>query len=180
MDIFFSELFAAFENHRYNKARDLSKTIYWQWWRKPKKKIRLNTIASVSAVNIGALAAGCALTWSSPTLSKLMNGDTNSGLRITEDEASWVGSLVTLGAAIGPILAGALLDRFGRKNTILLSMILSAVSWLIIGLIPNLYALYSARVLAGIAVGIIYTAVPMYIAEIAEVTTIVWRNELPL
>lgn len=118
---------------------------------------------------MGALAAGCALTWSSPTTIKLMNGETNVGEPLTEDESSWVGSLVTLGAAIGPILAGALLDRCGRKNTVLLSMILSAVSWIVIGATSSLYALYAARVLAGIAVGIIFTAVPMYIAEIAEV-----------
>jgi len=116
---------------------------------------------------MGALAAGCALTWSSPTLVKLENGET--GMKITSDESSWVGSLVTLGAAIGPILAGILLDRLGRKHTILLSMVLSAISWIIIGAIPNLVALYFARVLAGIAVGVIFTAVPMYIAEIAEV-----------
>jgi len=117
---------------------------------------------------MGALAAGCALTWSSPTMIKLQNGETNVG-QITEDECSWVGSLVTLGAAIGPILAGILLDRCGRKNTILLSMIFSAISWIVIGVMSSLYALYAARVLSGIAVGIIFTAVPMYIAEIAEV-----------
>lgn len=123
---------------------------------------------------MGALAAGCALTWSSPTLVKLQEVNSNTGLRtITEDEGSWVGSLVTLGAAIGPILAGALLDRLGRKNTILLSMILSAVSWITIGAIPSLYALYGARVLAGITVGVIFTAVPMYIAEIAEVSLLI-------
>jgi len=116
---------------------------------------------------MGALAAGCALTWSSPTLVKLEHGDT--GMKITSDQSSWVGSLVTLGAAIGPILAGVLLDRLGRKSTILLSMILSAISWIIIGVVPGIMSLYVARVLAGIAVGIIFTAVPMYIAEIAEV-----------
>ncbi|XP_025205477.1 facilitated trehalose transporter Tret1-like isoform X2 [Melanaphis sacchari] len=126
----------------------------------------LNLYLAACTVNMGALAAGCALTWSSPTLVKLQNGET--GIKITSDECSWVGSLVTLGAAIGPILAGALLDRLGRKNTILLSMILSAISWIIIGAISNLIALYVARVLAGIAVGVIFTAVPMYIAEIAE------------
>lgn len=119
------------------------------------------------AVNMGALVAGCALTWSSPTLVKLENGDT--GMKISSDQSSWVGSLVTLGAAIGPILAGVLLDRLGRKNTILLSMILSAISWIIIGVVPGILSLYVARVLAGVAVGIIFTAVPMYIAEIAEV-----------
>ncbi|KAL4143719.1 hypothetical protein QTP88_006014 [Uroleucon formosanum] len=126
----------------------------------------LNLYLAACTVNMGALAAGCALTWSSPTLVKLENGET--GMKITSDESSWVGSLVTLGAAIGPILAGALLDRLGRKSTILLSMVLSAISWIIIGVVPSLVALYVARVLAGIAVGVIFTAVPMYIAEIAE------------
>ncbi|XP_015368914.1 PREDICTED: facilitated trehalose transporter Tret1-2 homolog isoform X2 [Diuraphis noxia] len=126
----------------------------------------LNLYLAACTANMGALAAGCALTWSSPTLVKLLDGDT--GMKITKDESSWVGSLVTLGAAIGPILAGVVLDRLGRKSTILLSMILSAISWIIIGSVPGLMALYVARVLAGIAVGVIFTAVPMYIAEIAE------------
>ncbi|XP_060863974.1 facilitated trehalose transporter Tret1-like isoform X2 [Metopolophium dirhodum] len=126
----------------------------------------LNLYLAACTVNMGALAAGCALTWSSPTLVKLENGDT--GMKITSDQSSWVGSLVTLGAAIGPILAGVLLDRLGRKSTILLSMILSAISWITIGVVPGIMSLYVARVLAGIAVGIIFTAVPMYIAEIAE------------
>lgn len=126
----------------------------------------LNLYLAACTVNMGALAAGCALTWSSPTLVKLQNGE--GDLKITKDEASWVGSLVTLGAAVGPILAGVLLDRLGRKHTILLSMVLTAISWIIIGSVPSLMALYVARVLAGIAVGVIFTAVPMYIAEIAE------------
>lgn len=139
---------------------------------------------------MGALAAGCALTWSSPTLIKLQSGDPSVGMQITDEEGSWVGSLVTLGGAIGPLLAGALLDRLGRKNTILLSMVLSAISWIVVAAVPGLYglygvwepfgftvgvpgllALYGARLLAGIAVGVIFTAVPMYIVEIAEVRT---------
>ncbi|VVC33148.1 Hypothetical protein CINCED_3A009001 [Cinara cedri] len=147
----------------------------------------LNLYLAACTVNMGALAAGCALTWSSPTLVKLQSGDPTLGMRITEEEGSWVGSLVTLGAAVGPLLAGVLLDRLGRKNTILLSMVLSAISWIIVAAVPSLYglggtwvlfgvtlgvpgllALYFARVLAGIAVGVIFTAVPMYIVEIAE------------
>lgn len=145
---------------------------------------------------MGALAAGCTLTWSSPTLIKLQSGDPSIGMRITDDESSWVGSLVTLGAAVGPLLAGALLDKLGRKNTILLSMVLSAISWIIVAAVPGLYslfgvwilfgytvgvpgllALYGARVLAGIAVGVIFTAVPMYIVEIAEVRKYINNNK---
>lgn len=120
---------------------------------------------------MGAFAAGCALTWSSPSLGKLEEGTAN-GLKIGKAESSWVGSLTPLGAAVGPLLAGALLDRFGRKNTVLFGMVLSAISWIMIATVPILNALYFARLLAGVAVGIIFTAVPMYIAEIAEVGTL--------
>lgn len=119
-------------------------------------------------VNMGAFAAGCALTWSSPSLGKLEEGKAN-GLHISKDASSWVGSLTPLGAAVGPLLAGVLLDRIGRKNTVLFSMVLSTISWILIAAVPNLNVLYFARWLAGVAVGIIFTAVPMYIAEIAEV-----------
>ncbi|XP_025417239.1 facilitated trehalose transporter Tret1-like isoform X2 [Sipha flava] len=129
----------------------------------------INLYLAAFTVNMGALAAGCAMTWSSPTLVKLQKGDPSTGMeKITLEEASWVGSLVTLGAAIGPVLAGVLLDRIGRKNTILISMIMLAVSWILIGFVPGIPALYCARVLAGLTVGVIFTAVPMYIAEISE------------
>ncbi|XP_050436601.1 facilitated trehalose transporter Tret1-like isoform X2 [Adelges cooleyi] len=134
---------------------------------KVSKGSTLNLYLASCTANMGALAAGCALTWSSPTILKLQRGDPSFNLIINEEEATWVGSLVTLGAAIGPILSGAILDRLGRKNTVLLSMVLSMISWITIGFIPNLYVLYGARVLSGVAVGLIFTAVPTYIAEIA-------------
>lgn len=122
---------------------------------------------------MGALAAGCALTWSSPSLVKLTSAESPLGMKMDDDQSSWVGSLVTLGAAIGPILAGLLLDRLGRKRTILMSMVLTIIAWLLIAFVNLLPALYVARVLSGIAVGIIFTAVPMYIAEISEVRSAV-------
>ncbi|XP_050534162.1 facilitated trehalose transporter Tret1-like isoform X2 [Daktulosphaira vitifoliae] len=129
----------------------------------------VNLFIASYAANFGAIAAGCALTWSSPILEKFKNGsDSSISLKITQEEATWIGSLVTLGAAVGPILSGFLLDRLGRKNTVLFSMILSIVSWTMISFIPNLYVLYVARVLSGISVGLIFTAVPTYIAEIAK------------
>lgn len=122
------------------------------------------------------MAAGCALTWSSPTLDKLkkkanQEPDPSFSLTITDEESTWVSSLVTLGAAIGPILSGFILDRLGRKNTILFSMILSIITWLLIGFVPNLYVLCAARFVLGISVGLIFTAVPTYIAEVSTVTT---------
>lgn len=122
-------------------------------------------------VNIGALAASCALTWSSPTIPKLEEGDPSAdGLIISRSEGGWIGSLIALGAAIGPLIAGALIDRFGRKRTVLFAMVLFVISWLVIGFFPRLYAIYVARVIAGVAVGLVYTVNPLYIAEIAEVS----------
>ncbi|XP_050534174.1 facilitated trehalose transporter Tret1-like isoform X1 [Daktulosphaira vitifoliae] len=128
----------------------------------------INLYLAAMTANLGATAAGCALTWSSPTLIKLVNGgDPSISLVITKEEATWVGSLVTLGAAVGPILSGFILDKLGRKNTVLFSMILSIMAWIVIGFIPKINVLCLARFILGISVGLVFTAVPTYIAEIS-------------
>ena len=44
--------------------------------------------------------------WTSPTSPKLSKEDSDNplGIAITPDQASWIGSLITLGAAIGIFL----------------------------------------------------------------------------
>ncbi|XP_050534195.1 facilitated trehalose transporter Tret1-like [Daktulosphaira vitifoliae] len=129
----------------------------------------LNLYLAACTVNIGAFAVGCAITWSSPTIFKLKNGDLSAnGLSITDTEGAWIASLIALGAAIGPLIARFLVDRIGRKRTILFAISLLTISWLIIGLFPKVLPIYLARVLAGISVGLVYTVNPLYIAEISE------------
>ncbi|XP_052126929.1 facilitated trehalose transporter Tret1-like [Frankliniella occidentalis] len=67
---------------------------------------------------LGALAAGTVLAWTAPVLAKLQAPD--SWLPLGESEGSWVASLMTIGACVGAVPAGAITERFGRKGTMLL------------------------------------------------------------
>lgn len=79
------------------------------------------------------LSIGLFLGWASPTLPKLINGDTdNYPVRLNSEEASWVASLLTLGAAAGSLTSALMVNVIGRKNTMLFTAVPSVISWLLI------------------------------------------------
>ncbi|KAJ1522888.1 hypothetical protein ONE63_002030 [Megalurothrips usitatus] len=120
---------------------------------------------AAGASNLIALAAGCVLCWTSPSLPKYSGP--NATLVLTEGEAAWVGSLTPLGAALGPVPAGILADSLGRKPTLLGDSVLLVVSWALIAMASSPGWLYAARFIAGVATGCVFTVLPMYIGEIA-------------
>lgn len=103
--------------------------------------------------------------WPSPSIPKLLDG---SHLEVTNEESSWIAVMPLIAAIFGAIFSGTLLDTIGRKNTILLSGIPYVVSWLMIAFSNNVALMYAARFLAGVADGVAFTAVPMYIGEISD------------
>lgn len=104
--------------------------------------------------------------WPSPSLPKLLGDEYH--FTVSNEEGSSIAILSLLGDVFGAFIGAALLDRIGRKNTILLSSLPFIISWLMIANSPNIYVLYAARIMAGIADGLAFTAVPMYLGEIAE------------
>lgn len=79
--------------------------------------------------------------------------------------------MIALGAVLGPLIAGVLVNRVGRKLALTLSVCLIVVSWALLLFGRSVWVMYVARFTAGVGGGIIYTVVPMYVAEIAEVRT---------
>lgn len=71
----------------------------------------VNIIVDDCSATLSALAAGAAIAWSSPVLPLLQGAKV-----ITEEQAAWVGALITLGAFVGALPAGALADMVGRKG----------------------------------------------------------------
>ncbi|KAK6622023.1 hypothetical protein RUM44_001830 [Polyplax serrata] len=120
------------------------------------------------AVNIAYIITGTVIGWTSPTL-PILEGP-NSPIPINKEESSWIASLMPVGAVLGPFAAGYTAEKFGRKNSLLLSVIPSLVSWIVLATVKSIPVIYAARFVAGFAVGWIFTVVPIYGGEIADKT----------
>ncbi len=93
----------------------------------------------------------------------------------TGAQIGWANSCALLGCLLGSMISGTLSDRFGRKNLLLLSAILFAVSSLLTGWAPSFSLFVTWRILGGVAIGIASNVSPTYIAEISPA---VWRGRL--
>nr|CAD7258261.1 unnamed protein product [Timema shepardi] len=116
---------------------------------------RLPQYLAAISVTIGAFALGNVLAWTSPTadeLSQTTNNNLTSTL-MTQSEWSWVGSLMNIGAALVVLPVGYLIDKIGRKFTML-------------GLTVPLY--YVGRIITGMMGGAFSLTAPVYVSEIAE------------
>ncbi|EFA00434.1 facilitated trehalose transporter Tret1 [Tribolium castaneum] len=105
--------------------------------------------------------------WPSPSLPILERLE-NSTLTMNHSEGSWMAVMPLLGALIGSLLAATVVDILGRKRAILLTCFPFFAAWIMIAFSQSLTVLYIARFIAGIADGWAFTAVPMYIGEIAD------------
>ncbi|XP_050441883.1 facilitated trehalose transporter Tret1-2 homolog isoform X2 [Adelges cooleyi] len=74
-----------------------------------------------------------------------------------------------IGNILSPVPTGFMMDWFGRKTTIAALGPMYTATWMLPLMVNQVWALYLARFLAGIGKGIAYTAVPIFLGEIAEV-----------
>jgi len=82
-------------------------------------------------------------------------------------EQGWAVSSALYGCLMGALIAGWVSSRFSRKNALLISGFLFAISAWGSGMPESLSFLVVFRIIGGIGVGIASMAAPMYIAEIA-------------
>ncbi|XP_029573372.1 solute carrier family 2, facilitated glucose transporter member 8 isoform X2 [Salmo trutta] len=123
-------------------------------------------LASLAAV-LGPLSFGFVLGYSSPAIPELST-ITDPRLRLDDDEASWFGSIVTIGAAIGGLLGGWMVDKIGRKLSLMFCALPYIFGFTIVIAAQNVWMLYLGRVLTGLASGVTSLVVPLYISEIAH------------
>ncbi|XP_071627976.1 facilitated trehalose transporter Tret1-like [Temnothorax longispinosus] len=119
----------------------------------------------VLVATLAAFSIGTYLSWTSSAL-PLYN--TNDTLPVSDQEGSWISSLVPLGAIPTAIPAGILADRFGRKRTIWATTVPLFLCWYIIGFARSKIWIFLARFIAGAACGAASVVVPMFASEIAE------------
>ncbi|KAH0615508.1 hypothetical protein JD844_004858 [Phrynosoma platyrhinos] len=115
-------------------------------------------LATFAAV-LGPLSFGFVLGYSSPAIPSLKRGS-DPELRLEDSQASWFGSVVTLGAAAGGILGGYIVDKVGRKLSLMLCAIPYVFGFTIIISAQNIWMLYTGRILSGLASGVTSLVVP--------------------
>nr|XP_057925504.1 solute carrier family 2, facilitated glucose transporter member 8 [Doryrhamphus excisus] len=127
------------------------------------RKLYLATFVSV----LGPMSFGFVLGYSSPVIPELSRSS-DPRLRLDEAQASWFGSVVTLGAAAGGLLGGWMVEKAGRKLTIMLSTLPFVFGFTVIVAAQNVWMFYFGRLLTGLASGVASLVVPLYIAEMAH------------
>ncbi|XP_074036104.1 facilitated trehalose transporter Tret1 isoform X1 [Leptinotarsa decemlineata] len=115
---------------------------------------------------LASMSSGINASWTSPFISYLTSN--SSTIPMTSDEAGWCAIAPALGCVVGPPMAALLVDRIGRKKTVLALAPVVFFSQLGIGLIRNVWILSLFRLLIGAADGAGFTALPMYIGEISS------------
>ena len=74
---------------------------------------------------------------------------------------------VLIGVMIGALVGGTIADRIGRRKTLVWGAILFIAGSVVAPLSPNVYVLFVARALLGIAVGFTSVTAPVYVSELA-------------
>jgi len=118
-------------------------------------------VAAVS-VTLGAFALGNVLAWTSPTGIELE-------AKLGKTDWAWVGSLMALGAAVAVIPIGYLIDKIGRKYTMLALVLPFTAGWAFIAWADDSAALYMVgRFITGMTGGAFSLTAPAYTSEISE------------
>ncbi|XP_069743985.1 solute carrier family 2, facilitated glucose transporter member 8 isoform X2 [Narcine bancroftii] len=131
-----------------------------------KVKNRNLYLATFAAV-LGPLSFGFVLGYSSPAIPEL-ESNLNPDLKLNSNQASWFGSLVTIGAAVGGIIGGWIVDKVGRKQSLMMCGLPYIIGFTVIVGAQNIWMLYIGRLLTGLASGITSLVVPVYISETAH------------
>jgi MFS family permease len=122
-------------------------------------------IASLAASG-GAFCAGTLLGWSSPAAPRLV--DESQYFPIDSNEWSWIASIYNVGCSISCLIVGFLMNRFGRKWTMIGFVVPFVVGWSLLIWAQNFLMLLIGRFILGVAGGAFYIAMPQYTTEIAQ------------
>ncbi|XP_041642448.1 solute carrier family 2, facilitated glucose transporter member 8 [Cheilinus undulatus] len=127
------------------------------------KNLFLATFASV----LGPMSFGFVLGYSSPAIPELSR-ISDPRLRLNDVQASWFGSIVTVGAAAGGLLGGWMVEKIGRKLSLMFCSLPYVFGFTVIIAAQNVWMLHIGRVLTGLASGVTSLVVPLYISEMAH------------
>ena len=112
-------------------------------------------------IDVGAVSA-----WPSPALPYLTSEKSEFPVSIAQ--GSWLASAVNISGLMGNILALIIVNRIGRKYTLLALSVAQLISWILVNFSYSYTILLMSRLVAGLGVGGTISILPIYIGEISE------------
>ncbi|KOB79263.1 Sugar transporter [Operophtera brumata] len=106
--------------------------------------------------------------WISPNKALLMGEHSPSKTSLSEEDVSWLASIMFIFAPIGVFLYGVAADKFGRKKALLCVSVPIALGWAVKLISMQPLALIGARALIGFGSGGGFVVCPLYVKEISE------------
>lgn len=89
-----------------------------------------NHSSLIFLVNILSLGVGASISWTSPYLPILQTELSPLGEAITTSQASWIGSLLAVGALLGSFFYGWLSEKLGRHGSLIAAAVPQIVSFI--------------------------------------------------
>ncbi|KAH9633143.1 hypothetical protein HF086_013766 [Spodoptera exigua] len=127
-----------------------------------------NQILMSIVVCMPILAYGTAMGWISPNKALLMGDYSPASSPLTEEDVSWMASIMFIFAPIAVFVYGVAADKFGRKNALLCASIPISIGWAVKLMCTHPIALIGARALIGFGSGGGFVVCPLYVKEISE------------
>lgn len=89
-------------------------------------------------------------------------------LYATQEETSWIASVVVVCAPVGAVLGGFLMETVGRLRTLQIGALPCIAGWVLIALSTNIPMLLCGRLLCGLATALATSPAIVYITEVAR------------
>ncbi|KPJ06964.1 Facilitated trehalose transporter Tret1 [Papilio machaon] len=84
------------------------------------------------------------------------------------EQKSWIGAIPPLGAFVGSMLSGPLMQRAGRKRTLQMTAPLLGGGWLLLGFAPGFALILVGRFMSGLCVGFVLAPAQVYVSECCD------------
>lgn len=116
---------------------------------------------------LSAMGSGAWLGWAANAIEPLQSG--KECCNVTKGDVNTMVALMDLGNALTPIPTSYFMDWVGRKPTLYSTGVMYALASLLSLTANNIWYLNFARIFAGMAKGVAFAVVPIYLAEVANV-----------
>lgn len=127
-----------------------------------KPKYTFSQVLAAVAVSMGSMIIGFSSAYTAPALVTMSN---STDIEVTEEQGSWIGSLMPLAALVGGVAGGSLVDYIGRRRTMLFIAPPFFLGWILIATASVVHQVFAGRVICGLCVGVGSLAFPVYLGE---------------